>query len=339
MFLSFIVPVYNTETYLAECLDSLLDQNIPAADYEIICVNDGSTDGSAQILDGYHEKHINIKIIPTENNGVSNARNIGIDAAAGDYIWMVDSDDFIARQILADLRCESYGNDSDIIDFGAYTFNEELTESELSAYFRNELRPVSFANHVYITRSLFRREFIRKNKLRFDPNIAYSEDSLFKCECLLCKPVIKRLNRAYYFVRFRKGSTISLSTKTANEKKLSSWCTVAVKFKRYYFDTKADTSGMKAILADLMMANLWAALSLLSQMPVREAKPHLKRLKESQLFPSVRPKDCTIRRSYQTSRKDLIGKIYDKLYINTHTVWGYHLMRLWNALYSLLKHH
>ena len=215
MFLSFIVPVYNTEKYLAECLDSLLEQDIPWEDYEIICINDGSTDGSQKVLDSYHEKHINVKIVQTENNGVSNARNIGIESAHGDYIWMVDSDDFVARHVLADLQNEVCKNSPDIIDFGAYTFNEKLSTSEITAYSKNELHPTSFANHVYITRSLFKMEFLQKNKIRFDPNIAYSEDSLFKCECLLCKPYVLRLNKAYYFFRFRNGSSVSLSTKLA----------------------------------------------------------------------------------------------------------------------------
>ena len=91
MFLSFIVPVYNTEQYLLECLDSLLLQDLPLTDYEIICIDDGSTDHSADILRKYCEaKRTNIKVITQQNAGVSASRNQGLNNAKGDYVWFVD---------------------------------------------------------------------------------------------------------------------------------------------------------------------------------------------------------------------------------------------------------
>ena len=87
MFLSFIVPVYNVEQYVGECLDSLLDQDIPREDYEIICVNDGSTDESLAVLRQYADRHTNIRVIDKPNGGVASARNAGFDAARGEYIW------------------------------------------------------------------------------------------------------------------------------------------------------------------------------------------------------------------------------------------------------------
>lgn len=106
MFLSFIVPVYNAEKYLNECISSLLQQDIPANDYEIICVNDGSTDGSLEILRTYENQYTNIVVIDKENGGVSAARNAGLDAACGDYVWMVDADDFIQKDCLGNINEE-----------------------------------------------------------------------------------------------------------------------------------------------------------------------------------------------------------------------------------------
>lgn len=338
MFLSFVVPVYNTEKYIAECLDSLLNQNISKDDYEIICVNDGSTDRSNQILEEYSDKYSNIKVIGIQNSGVSAARNIGIEAALGDYIWMVDSDDFIARNILAELQNEACTNNSDIIDFGAYTFNEKLSKVETIKYLNNELQPNSFANHVYITRGLLKREFLHQNRIKFDENIAYSEDSLFKCECLLLSPTVLRLNKVCYFFRFHAGSATTLSsTEAAVEKKLYSWLNATVKFKKYYFDCDSSSSEMKKILADLLMGNLWAQLSLISKLPKSEATQHIKSLRKNKLFPFTRLKECTLKKSYQMSGNGIIVKIYDKLYINLHTVSGYHLMRLCNIVRAILK--
>ena len=104
MFLSIVVPVYNAELYLEECLHSLFTQDLPQTDYEVICVDDGSTDKSGFILRSFSEKHQNLTIITQENSGVATARNTGLSAARGDYIWFVDADDVIQTNILRKLR-------------------------------------------------------------------------------------------------------------------------------------------------------------------------------------------------------------------------------------------
>ena len=91
--ISVIVPVYNMEKYLVRCLESIVNQTYP--DLEIICVNDGSTDSSAKILETYASKDKRIKLITKENGGLSSARNAGINAATGEFITFVDSDDWI----------------------------------------------------------------------------------------------------------------------------------------------------------------------------------------------------------------------------------------------------
>ena len=90
---SIIVPVYNVEKYLAQCLDSLINQTLK--EIEIICVNDGSKDNSAKILTAYAQKYVRIKIINQTNQGLSAARNNGISVATGEYIGFVDSDDWV----------------------------------------------------------------------------------------------------------------------------------------------------------------------------------------------------------------------------------------------------
>lgn len=110
MFLSVVIPVYNCEPYLPECLDSLLDQDLDKSEYEIICVNDGSTDGSLAILRRYADREQNVKVLEQTNQGVCSARNHGMGEAKGDYVWFVDADDFIQRNILGKLKriaCEA----------------------------------------------------------------------------------------------------------------------------------------------------------------------------------------------------------------------------------------
>jgi glycosyltransferase involved in cell wall biosynthesis len=109
---SVVVPVYNVEKYLEECLDSIIAQTLQ--DIEIICVNDGSTDRSAEILDRYAQKDPRITVITQTNQGPSKARNIGIAQTKGEYIGFVDSDDIIAADFLEKLYIAAKKYDADV---------------------------------------------------------------------------------------------------------------------------------------------------------------------------------------------------------------------------------
>ena len=105
---SVIVPVYNVEQYLSDCLESICRQTLKGI--EIIVVNDGSTDNSLSIIKSFQQKYSNIKLINKKNGGLSSARNAGIDMAVGEYLFFVDSDDFITPDYVATLYglCEKY---------------------------------------------------------------------------------------------------------------------------------------------------------------------------------------------------------------------------------------
>ena len=111
--ISVIVPVYNVSEYLAQCMDSIINQTFE--DIEIICVNDGSTDDSLKILEEYSEKDERISIISQENQGQGVARNVGMNAARGNYIFFMDSDDFIKLNALELLHENAVSNNSDVV--------------------------------------------------------------------------------------------------------------------------------------------------------------------------------------------------------------------------------
>ena len=115
MKLSIIVPIYNVAPYLRKCVDSLLAQDI--LDYEIILVDDGSPDESPRICDAYAEKHSNIHVIHQENAGLSAARNTGVAKAQGDYIWFVDSDDYVEPNVLGVLMEQIERDKLDVLRF------------------------------------------------------------------------------------------------------------------------------------------------------------------------------------------------------------------------------
>ena len=115
MILSIIVPVYNVETYLKKCVCSLLDQNMNSSQYEIILVDDGSTDSSGQICNEFAAVHPNIRVIHQKNGGLSSARNAGIIEAKGKYIQFVDSDDYLNANVLGDLIKKLENENLDIL--------------------------------------------------------------------------------------------------------------------------------------------------------------------------------------------------------------------------------
>ena len=117
MKLSIIVPVYNVADFLTKCLESLLAQDLPQNEYEIIVVNDGSTDNSGEIAQQYADKYANIKLINQANQGLSGARNTGIKHAKGEHIQFVDSDDYIEENVLGGLMKQVEQEDLDVLRF------------------------------------------------------------------------------------------------------------------------------------------------------------------------------------------------------------------------------
>lgn len=135
MDISVTIPVYNVEKYLSRCLDSVLNQTFDG-EYEIICVDDGSTDNSGKILGEYAKKYPKIKVIRQENKGLSAARNAALDCVTGRYTMFVDSDDFIAQNTLEGLYKVAQERDADIVVFDFVHGDAEGKKKE-TLYFKN----------------------------------------------------------------------------------------------------------------------------------------------------------------------------------------------------------
>ena len=181
MNISFIVPAYNAQRYLGETLESILIQE--GSSYEIIVIDDGSTDQTGEIADGYARKHPCIRVIRSVNRGVSHARNLGIEAARGRYLAFLDSDDVLCdgaypRSLDEILEQESY----DLISFGYLCGDDTLHRGRPVSESEGELTRKDPEFHYRATRKgfwsyLYRREMI--GKLRFFLGIRYSEDTIF----------------------------------------------------------------------------------------------------------------------------------------------------------------
>ena len=316
MFLSIIIPVYNAEAYIGQCLDSLLRQDI--SDYEILCVNDGSTDGSLSVLQEYARMYDNIVIISKENGGVVSARNAGLESARGEFIWFVDADDLIRENCLGKLHALSRGCDR--IVFGAYQFMDVLTQEELSAPL---VTNTSFYDSV-VWRSLLRREFLLEHDLCFRyPELTHGEDGLFMYEVTLRDPVTAQTEEVLYFYRLHSGSAEAVVTPEKQLRRLRSLIRVCEILHDYY---RADAEGS----ADRLMSFLWMTLYDITRAPRDVEAEALAQLKHLGLYPFRRLAECTITASYMLG--GLPGKIFDKVYLNLHRPWAYKTMRLLNRL-------
>lgn len=323
MFLSFIVPVYNTEKYLAECLDSLLNQNVPTADYEIICVNDGSTDGSLALLRQYEKNHANICVIDKENGGVATARNTGLDVAQGDYIWFIDSDDFIRRGCLTVLHNHIRETNADRVKIGTYIVNGEMTFAECAALEKDELKVNSHFYDSMAVTCVLRRSFLHKHDCRFRyPELTHGEDSIFMFEVVAHLPLCTEIDVPIYFYRKRPNSAMTATSDAAKEKQMNSHFLAAKIMKQHYDNGIGEARNT----ANLLMTFIWYTMNGCALLPATKRKSMLQQIKAAGIYPFTRPEACSLVRSYQTTRTDIVGKIFDKIYIKTHRPCGFWAM-------------
>lgn len=329
VFLSLIIPVYNAERYIAQCLDSLLNQDLLAQDYEIVCVNDGSKDNSLSVLEKYAAAHTNIRIVNKENGGVTTARNAGLEAATGDFIWFIDADDLVKENILGQLKAMVPDTGCDRIVFGAYEFTDRLTEEELELSRSCRLVTNTSWYDAVVWRSLLRKEFLQKHDLNFRyPELTHGEDGLFMYEVTLDDPVTVSTEEVLYFYRIHSGSAETVVSKENLLKKIRSHVRITQILQEYFCAMENPGDGA----ANKLMSFLWTSLYGISQLPRKEAKQVIKELHKCGLFPYRRPAQCDMETSYMADTSSPIGWIFDKVYMNLHTRWGYAAMRLMQKL-------
>ena len=183
---SVIIPVYNAEKTLRRCVDSLLKQNY--ADAEIILVNDGSKDSSGLICEEYAEHNTNVRYISQQNGGVSSARNAGLDAARGEYVLFVDSDDYVTDEFFVCIEQTVQTECADYVQFSGWFDNglekEKCIRRQLSARSREELMPhiVNAICRKSINSpwaNLYRRDIIEAHNIRFPLGVSVGEDRVF----------------------------------------------------------------------------------------------------------------------------------------------------------------
>ena len=223
---SIVIPVYNAEKYLESCMDSILSQR-SAVEYEIILVNDGSKDGSAQLCDRYAREFPFVKVIHQVNQGVSVARNTGIGAAEGQYVLFLDSDDLWESNLMATLT-EALRQQPDMAVFGYQEFGNasasaerlpmEAAQPETGIAYYKKYEAAGKMPLVNCWAAAFSRQFLMENDLRFPVGISYGEDFIFHMHCLKNAQTVVSISKPLYRYRLSEnGVTYHLNVKKAKD--------------------------------------------------------------------------------------------------------------------------
>ena len=216
---SILVPVYNTSLYLEKCLNSLINQTLK--NIEIVCVNDGSTDNSLEILEAYANKDSRIVVVNKPNGGLPSARNAGIDVAKGEYLGFVDSDDYVSLDMFQKMYATAKKKNSEIVVCGAHIFPEK---PKASPWFYDTLSPrkkhyKQFSSDIlfkessarpFLWRNLIKRDLIEREGLRLKEDIVLGEDQAFQFKVFpRAKGITFISDKLYHYCWYREGSIMN----------------------------------------------------------------------------------------------------------------------------------
>jgi glycosyltransferase involved in cell wall biosynthesis len=246
--ISVIIPVYNVESYLHRCINSILNQTFQ--DFEIILINDGSNDKSGQICDDYAQKDKRIKVIHKKNARVSAARNDGIKMAKGKYVSFIDSDDWIEPEMHQEMIYKAEESNLDFImcDYRKKSNNceEKRTQPIRGGYYskeeiKNELfqclimfEHIEFPPTISNWVCLYNLEFLKANDLYYDEDIHYCEDSILGSKIMYHATNFYYLKGHHYYNYFYNPNS---TTNTYNEKKWYSYLKINERLIKYFGNT------------------------------------------------------------------------------------------------------
>ncbi|HNQ27289.1 MAG TPA: glycosyltransferase [Aquaticitalea sp.] len=346
MRLSIIVPVYNVEKHVSTCLDSLLHQNIDEKDFEVVVINDGSTDSSREIVKNYVEKCRNIKLIDKTNGGLSSARNCGIDAAKGDYLFFLDSDDFILPNCLKKIVDASETNDLDILTFKSKSFTSSNPSIKLTQRIDpkgiEENIPISqiltgkdhMANFKYrseVWTYIIKHDFLTSTNLRFEDG-RYLEDIPFSTRLFLKARRVSHLKIDAHRYRITPGSIMNNKRPGHFNKLINDMQYVILDFNtiiKTLNDNQTNPDCIKRIKSRQQSLTFFSMVRMLkSTMGIKEVKRRIEELKAIGAYPLD-----------SLSKDDFTGKknrIIAELFKNENRY--YFFFRVFNPILKLRNH-
>lgn len=217
--ISIILPCYNVEKYIAKSIESILEQSFPH--FELLIVVDGSPDSSKLIAEEFALRDSRIAVYEKENGGLSDARNYGLERAKGDYVYFMDSDDWIEPMLLEDILAVISEEKLDLVIFGYIQDNENQTGKVVSSsiripenkIFRKEENNLIIDRHLlgilgYAWNKIYKKEFLLKHKLRFEKGTSLVEDILFNTQVYSKTDLLRTIDKAYYHYLNRPVTTL-----------------------------------------------------------------------------------------------------------------------------------
>lgn len=290
--LTYIVPVYNTEAYVLRCLQSLVNQGIPEEVYEIIVVDDGSTDGGRDLVKAFAGEHKQVRFFEQANAGVSVARNVALDKARGSYIQFVDSDDFLEFNVMEPLLNRAIG-----LDVDALVFNYKPVDinGEDCPHSREDYAPSSgvmagveyLDTHVmtpYIWRFLLRRDFLNQQPWRFDPSLLVCEDGALIAQMLLKAPHVAHDEAAPYRYMRRDDSAMHNQDVKYLRRRLFSQVDAAFSIHETIREYEAQTS-MKSPASVAGLRNVYLYFAMTKALACGIVSDVLQRIRRYGLYP------------------------------------------------------
>jgi heptose III glucuronosyltransferase len=303
-----IVPVYNVGKWLRACLDSIFSQDF--VDLEVVAINDGSTDNSADILADYAAREPRLQVIHQKNRGLAGARNAGLDAARGRYVWFVDSDDLLCANVVSYLHALAVREKTEMLLFNAERFSEELESSgprihtkvastnvtRGEAWIQQACAAREFTHFAWL--AFFERAFLVRHALRFHEGIAH-EDIPWTTTCLLNAERMLYTDRALYRYRQNPASiTGSVDDKRVIHR-IESYFTIV----KLLQEANAAIPMQAKTLAYLRSERVAQAIQvdkLIEQLADAATRHALrKRLRDTHFWQSIRPDAVNLKRKRQ----------------------------------------
>ena len=292
--LSIIVPVYNVEKYIRSCLESIFRQGLDENIFEVIIVNDGTKDRSMEVIQDIIEQHQNIIVLNQRNQGVSVARNNGIAIAKGRYILMPDADDLLVENSLKPLLEKALKTNVDLLVADFISLNDtEIDNYEHHQPQINKKEPKSkfmtgqqliledlVPYECYVWRTLFQKDFLKRNDIKFVPNITY-QDRPFTHHCYL--KAIKCLRIFFTFYIYRKDHSTATSYILTPQKAFDYCISIA--------KTLELTNNEQPIqIQNKIKNNVFKCYSSLMRRTIHEIRPHKNRTAVIDFLNQIAPK-------------------------------------------------
>ena len=286
---SIVVPIYKVEPYLPKCVESLLAQDLPKGDYEIILVDDGSPDRCGEICDAYAARYVNVKVVHRKNGGLSAARNTGIEVAQGEYVQFVDSDDYLEPNVLKALVEKMDSDKLDILRFNYQNVNERYEVFEPNKVskpfvdYRDEVcdgltflaERLGFG--CYAWQFLLRRELLEG--CVFKEGI-YFEDTEWTPRLLLKAQRVTSTDMMVYNYFLRIGS-ITQSVDEKKKRKVLDDKLLLIDSMRYQMQSVADKRWFEGMIAQTVIS----IMGYVNEIGTQENKRILRSLKLKSVFP------------------------------------------------------